>query len=296
MEVISDARSSGDSRLPKRFVDGEGLWRSRKLSTVTPIWCRSEYANLLPLAEANGSFECDPFMIWCQVYSFNRPDIKHADVEVILSAFETAGLLFRWFDNHKGTPCGYFVGINKPGRLPSVSQRTRRDFKLGPIPPQDELNQYLEAYHKRTTNSPQADHSQRIGLVTVRFGKLKDTATAPAAAEEFIFSGNVLKITPDQHRRLVDVYQDLNVAAHYTDADLYLETHVEKKYKNHFAFMRNWLSRERGKTTKENQCQPPKVGRGPDPQSCGVRVNPEALERIRRREEEREQKRRSEGS
>lgn len=40
--------------MPKRIVDGEGLWRSDKLSEVTPAWIKAEYANLVPLALANG--------------------------------------------------------------------------------------------------------------------------------------------------------------------------------------------------------------------------------------------------
>ena len=38
---------------------------------------------------------------------------------------------------------------------------------------------------------------------------------------------------------------------------------------------------------REKTCTQPKVGQGPDPQSFGVKVNPAALERIRKREAER---------
>lgn len=50
--------------MPKRIVDGEGLWRSDKLAEVTPAWIKAEYANLVPLALANGSFEANPRRIW----------------------------------------------------------------------------------------------------------------------------------------------------------------------------------------------------------------------------------------
>ena len=32
--------------MPKRVVDGEGVWRSDKLAKVNPDWMRAEFANL----------------------------------------------------------------------------------------------------------------------------------------------------------------------------------------------------------------------------------------------------------
>ena len=43
--------------MPKRVVDGEAVWTSRKLKMIEPEWVRGEYTNLLPLALANGVFE-----------------------------------------------------------------------------------------------------------------------------------------------------------------------------------------------------------------------------------------------
>ena len=36
--------------MPKRVIDGEGLWRSEKLARVQPEKFRAEYANQIPLA------------------------------------------------------------------------------------------------------------------------------------------------------------------------------------------------------------------------------------------------------
>jgi hypothetical protein len=36
--------------MPKRIIDGEGLWRSDKLSTIEPASRYGEYANFLPVA------------------------------------------------------------------------------------------------------------------------------------------------------------------------------------------------------------------------------------------------------
>src|SRR5216683_989241 len=106
--------------MPRRIVDGEGLWKSDKLAKVTPPKYRAEYANLLPLALANGVFECSVSRVWSQVFAFNRPEVSRKDVENILQSFEDVGLLLRWADV-SGKEWAYFTGSDKRGRLPSQS-------------------------------------------------------------------------------------------------------------------------------------------------------------------------------
>lgn len=120
--------------MPTRLIDGDALWRSRKLKNV-PGDIRAEYANLVPLAEANGSFDADPERIWADVYSFNRQDVTVADVVRFLDAFEKAGMLKRWKEND--ATWGYWNGISKPGRLPG-SQHLKRYKNLPPDPPVDD--------------------------------------------------------------------------------------------------------------------------------------------------------------
>jgi hypothetical protein len=129
--------------MPKRILDGEGIWRSDKIGSVQPVRARAEYANLLPLALANGSFECSALRVWSIVYSYNRPDVSVDDVQVFLDAFENAGLLFRW-TAPDGKSWAYFVGIEKPGRLPGKSRKGRNE-KVGAEPPQDKLRKFLES-------------------------------------------------------------------------------------------------------------------------------------------------------
>ena len=129
--------------MPKRIIDGEGLWRSDKLGRVEPPSFRSEYANLLPLAMANGSFEANPHRIWCAVYSYNRPDITLAHVEQILAEFERVKLLFRWIDEVTGKEWGYWVGIEKPGRLPTPSRQKDRHERTGVVPPTEKLAEFM---------------------------------------------------------------------------------------------------------------------------------------------------------
>jgi len=119
--------------MPKRVIDGEALWGSDKLAKVEPASYRAEYANLLPLALANGSFECNPRRIWATVYSYNRPDITPEDVTAMLDAFQNAKLLFRW--EVDGKPWGYWVGIGS--RLPKGTDYAHA--KKGAEPPEAEL-------------------------------------------------------------------------------------------------------------------------------------------------------------
>lgn len=119
--------------MPKRIVDGDALWRSDKLAQVEPAWMRAEFANLIPLALANGSFECNPRLIWARVYAYNRPQVTLEDVQEILGELERVGLLVRWDD--AGKTWGYWVGIDKPGRLPAASRQHKNHEATGPTPP-----------------------------------------------------------------------------------------------------------------------------------------------------------------
>jgi hypothetical protein len=127
--------------MPKRIIDGQGVWRSDKLARVGPAKFRAEYANILRLSLANGVFESSPSRVWAEVYSFNRPDIARSDVERLLQAFEDVGLLFRWTDEG-GKAWAYFTGSEKRGRLPAKSLRER--YGVGPEPPADKLAEYLQ--------------------------------------------------------------------------------------------------------------------------------------------------------
>lgn len=114
-----------------RIVDGTALWTSKKMNKV-PLEYRGEYANLLPLAEANGTFDPDACLVWRSVYAYNRPDISIEKVEKIIKAFEDADMIKRWTEGTK--TWATFVGIEKEGRLPPPS-RIYRYKDLPPNPP-----------------------------------------------------------------------------------------------------------------------------------------------------------------
>lgn len=117
--------------MPKRVVDGEALWLSEKIRSL-PEEYRLHYANWIPLAEANGVFEADAVRIHARIYSYIAPYVTIKKVRRIMKAFEKAGLLMLWSEN--GKTWGYFVGIEKTGRLPSI-KHLERYSNLPPNPP-----------------------------------------------------------------------------------------------------------------------------------------------------------------
>lgn len=127
--------------MPKRIVHGERVWRSTKLSEVNPEF-RAEFANLLPLALANGTFECDPMLIWTQVYAFNRPSVRASKVIKILDEFERVRMLFRW-NGVGGKPWGFWIGIRNGNVLPKISEVGRGDYRIGEEPPAGLLASFL---------------------------------------------------------------------------------------------------------------------------------------------------------
>ncbi len=153
--------------MPKRIVDGEGLWRSDKLAEIQPAWIKAEYANLIPLALANGSFEANPRRIWSAVYSYNRPEVTVEQVEEILVELERVKLLFRWTDGSTGKMAGYFVGIEKTGRLPAASRLKHGHELLGPILPKELLQRFLVP---ETSGQPLDSQSVTTGSGGFGFG------------------------------------------------------------------------------------------------------------------------------
>jgi hypothetical protein len=152
--------------MPKRVIDGEGLWRSDKLTQVQPPSFRSEYANLLPLALANGVFEANARRIWSTVYSYNRSEITLEHVDQILAEFERVKLLFRWTDPRSVKVWGYWIGIDKPGRLPAPSRLRQRHEILGPEPPKELVQGFLS----NTEQDGQPLASQQVPNGSIGFG------------------------------------------------------------------------------------------------------------------------------
>lgn len=149
--------------MPKRLIDGEALWRSNKLNQVQPLHFRAEYANIIPLAEADGTFEANARRVWADVYSFNRPDVSLELVEKILDEFERVGMLVRKSDE-KGKTWGIFIGIE--ARLPAKSQREK--YKQGNARLFKDIVKAFDGCNLLQTNSRPNLDQVKTGLV--RFG------------------------------------------------------------------------------------------------------------------------------
>ena len=117
--------------MPSRMIDGDAMWTSSKLKKVQPTLFRLHYANWLPMAEANGVFEVDFDIIRAKIYPVIDPNFTAENVRQVFVEFVRVGLLTWFADN--GKDYAYFVGINKPGRLPS-GKHLKRYKNLPPIP------------------------------------------------------------------------------------------------------------------------------------------------------------------
>lgn len=155
--------------MPKRIIDGDALWHSQKIAQVQPPKWRAEYANLLPLALANGVFECNAHTVWATVYADNRDDIEPADIEQILAEFERVKLLFRWTDAQTQKQWGFWVGIEKPGRLPPKTRRYKHAV-MGPEAPQEELRKFLACSLREADVKPAASLREADGCLGIGTG------------------------------------------------------------------------------------------------------------------------------
>lgn len=242
--------------MPNRVICGECLWRSNKLAKL-PESFRPEVANLIPLASVNGTFECDKRLVWSEVYAYNRPDRSVEDVGQILDACEAAKILFRWTEPD-GKEWGFWIGIDKPGRLPAPSQ-IKGHYKPGPDVPREKLNAFLgqtgTAYAPPSPSISDASAPPIVGLglgsglgsgLGEGEGKGKEgDAPRPEKRPEspLAFSGLHVQITERQHRALKDAFAFLDVMAEYKKMDSWIEGNPSRRPKNSGRFAHNWLSR-----------------------------------------------------
>jgi hypothetical protein len=193
--------------MPKRIVDGEGLWRSDKIASIRTPWMKAEFANLIPLATANGTFEVNPRRIWSAVYAYNRAEVTLEMVEQLLDELERVKLLFRWTDSQTQKPWGFWVGIDKPGRLPGRSRRGRNEV-VGPEPPADELRKFVDSngIHSLPNGSEKlpgfaSSADDRLGLASICLSEVKLPSEEPkdsfkrnlVTSETGLRLGNLLK-------------------------------------------------------------------------------------------------------
>jgi hypothetical protein len=157
------------------MVDGDRIWTSDKLRSIEPEELRFDYANLLPLALANGSFECSPGRVLRDVYFFLRPSVSLEDVEAVLNEYERVRLLFRWRDE-RSKVWGFWVGITSEGLLPAKAHVDRGDYKKGKEPPADLLQKFINGEIEsgllpNTPCLPPGENQDTTELTPARVGK-----------------------------------------------------------------------------------------------------------------------------
>jgi hypothetical protein len=109
-------------------VVSEKLWTSEKVRNIKPEEWQPEYSWLLPIATADGTFECAPRLVWAQAYSCNRAKWNVDDVGLLLDELVRVGLLQRATDE-TGKVWGRWVGSEK--FLPTKERCKTNRYKTG---------------------------------------------------------------------------------------------------------------------------------------------------------------------
>jgi hypothetical protein len=221
-----------------------------KLSKVQPLAFRGEYANLLPLALANGSFECHPTMIWSDVYSFNRPDITPEIVVAILDELERVKLLFRW-KAEDGVVWGYWVGIEKPGRLPGRS-RWGVNEKVGAEPPAEELAAFLQVHCNQRIPMESAPKPKPEPKPEHKPEPEPEPEHKPKPGEEIFWQGQILVVTKRVDAALDSAYPQIDRLPQYARADAWLVANPAKRKKDFGRFINNWFGRAQNDLDRQN--------------------------------------------
>src|ERR1035438_3832944 len=125
--------------MPSRMINGDAIWTSMKLLSVSEE-LRVEYAWVLPSADANGCCEYNPALIYRNCYAMLRDGWTPAKVAALFDALEAAKMVYRF--EHSGKQYAFFLGMEREGRLPKPSERSRYK-NSGSIVPVDGLAAFL---------------------------------------------------------------------------------------------------------------------------------------------------------
>ncbi len=136
--------------MPKRVIDFDAMWGSDKLASCAE-WAQAEYAWLYGLADASGCFELTNLrVIWGRVAAVRR-NLSLERLEQIFLEFQDKGLLFAWEEN--GKRYGHWTGSDVPGRLPAPSWRVRLE-RLAPPVPKQQLAEFMSRFSRGRAASP----------------------------------------------------------------------------------------------------------------------------------------------
>ena len=257
--------------MPKRVLDGEGIWGSTKLARC-PEWMRAEYAWLYPLADAYGCFELTSIAVIRGKVAPHRTKLTEKRLLQIFDEFHERGLLFVWLKN--GRKYGYWTGSDRSGRLPRPSRRSKNYEKvLTPIMPRKELREYLQGLGEPTERRlPDGDASSASASVPASAKASASVPKHPAQASPSPLWKH-LRLTGEQLDKLGDWYSE------FDKMDLWLDANPKRRKKNYYAFAVRWINRitrADGESAKEAA-----VGSGPQTEGkfgkcsdCGLPTAP----------------------
>ena len=115
---------------------------------------RPFYAMMIPLALANGVFECEAEVIQARVFQYLFPSMTIEKVKDLIRSFIEAGLLETWTEPD-GKVWGFWTGIDKAGRLPG-RKRWGKNERVGPTPRNSSylLENGVDAIERSTSSTP----------------------------------------------------------------------------------------------------------------------------------------------
>jgi len=105
-------------------------------------------------------------MVWSMVYAYNRDDMNEDTVAELLNALEKVKLLFRW--EQDGKVWGYWVGIDRPGRLPAPFRRYNKHGVLGAEPPKEQLKSWLASGYPQASLEIFAVDNKEVAEASLR--------------------------------------------------------------------------------------------------------------------------------
>lgn len=170
--------------MPKRIIDGEAIWTSLRLRELgTDALPALYYLWLLPTATANGTFECDADLIWRSCFSwYQNWRITPKEVESFIQLYHEHGLLFLWTN---GRRWGYWIGIEKPGRLPGTKRINTHQLYCAvdnEAVPWREVAEYKRSHGWRLTDEERAQCTSLLPGMEQTPDNLRSSSVAPPEA------------------------------------------------------------------------------------------------------------------
>lgn len=121
-----------------------------------------------------------------------------------------------------------------------INRRMVRDQQV-----RDQTRNRVKRHRDSGCNGDVTGRSQKSDFRSQKSEEAEAPASAPA------YQGKWVRISAEQHARLVAAFPDVDVQRCYSECDLWQDAHPSRRKENQYSAMLNWLKRER-KYQQEN--------------------------------------------